>query len=41
MPPPSLLGLRRIREQVCQVNGKWQFYKLHFNRYIYTPFDEG
>src|SRR3972149_5442892 len=41
MPPKACWGYGIYENDYVKVNGRWMFKKLHFNRYFYTPYDEG
>ena len=41
MPPKACWGYGVNEIVYVKENGKWLFHKFHFNRYIYTPIDEG
>lgn len=41
MPPKACWGYGIYENDYTKVNGKWMFKKLHFNRYIYTPYEDG
>jgi hypothetical protein len=41
LPPRACWGYGVYENKYVKENGKWLISKLHFNRYIYTPYDEG
>jgi len=41
MPPRALWGYGVNENAYVKENGKWLFQKMHFNRYFYTPYEDG
>jgi hypothetical protein len=41
MPPRACWGYGVYENEYVKEKGKWLISKLHFNRYFYTPFDDG
>ena len=41
MPPRAAWGYGVYENHYVKENGKWLFKKLHFNRYFYTPYEDG
>ena len=41
MPPRACWGYGVYENDYIKENGKWLFKKLHFNRYFYTPYEDG
>ena len=40
-PPQAAWGYGVYENTYVKENGKWLFLKLHFNRYFYTPYEDG
>jgi len=41
MPPKAAWGYGVYENTYIKENGKWLFKKLHFNRFFYTPYEDG
>jgi hypothetical protein len=41
LPPRACWGYGVYENDYVKENGKWLFKKLHFNRYFYTPYEDG
>lgn len=41
LPPRAVWGYGVYENVYVKENGRWLFKKLHFNRYFYTPFEDG
>ena len=41
MPPRDCWGYGVYENDYIKENGKWMFKKLHFNRFFYTPYEDG
>ena len=41
MPPRAAWGYGVNEIEYVKENGKWLFQKFHFNRYFYTPYEDG
>ena len=41
MPPRACWGYGVYENDYIKENGKWMFKKLHFNRFFYTPYEDG
>jgi hypothetical protein len=41
MPPRACWGYGVYEDEYIKEDGKWLFTKLHFNRYFYTPYEDG
>ena len=41
LPPRACWGYGVYENDYVKENGKWMFQKLHFNRFFYTPYEDG